>query len=274
MTSTLPSHVYTDWLPSLSLRDRINIVRQYCKFKWVPFRGYYRYRSYKYLTRIDPEMGLLRFLMNRSVVSLDVGANLGLFTYFLARYSRHVHAFEPNPLAFDILRSVADRNVTVYREALTDRTGEVELLVPHTRKGWSSNGASLARTPPGAYGRVRVAARRIDDLDLPDLGFIKIDVEGHELSVLRGAIQTLRHTRPNLFIENETVHVGDGVAALFELLSDLDYDGFFLDNGIMTSLSRFSPQEHQTRRRNDPALRRAYVKNFIFLPRRQHGHAF
>jgi len=266
MTSTLEEKVYTDWLPNLSFRDRINLFRQNCKFKWVPFRGYYRFRSYKYMKQINPEMGLLRFLMNHSMISLDVGANLGLFTYFLARYSKHVHAFEPNPLAFDILCSIADRNVTLHREALTDRTGEAELLVPRSPKGWSNNGASLSRIPDGLYGRVRVAAARIDDLDLCNIGFIKIDVEGHELSVLRGAEETLRRNRPNLFVENETTHAGSGVFTVFELLSDLDYDGFFLDNGIMTHISRFSPEEHQTLRRATPSLRESYVKNFIFLP--------
>lgn len=258
---------YTGRLPALSLRDRINVARQNAKFKWVPFRGYYRYRAHKYLRRIDSEMGLLRFLMSPAVVSLDVGANVGLFTYYLARYSRHVHAFEPNPLACDVLQSVADRNVTVHRTALTDRAGEVELYVPRNRKGWSSNGGSLQQMRWGDFGRVRVPGRRIDDLGLSDIGFIKIDVEGHELAVLRGAQETLRRDRPNLFVENEHSHAGGDAAAVFDLLKELDYEGFFLDGGVLTSLTRFSPEEHQLSRRNTPGTRQSYVKNFIFLPR-------
>ena len=258
---------YTERLPALSLRDRINIIRQNAKFKWVPFRGYYRYRARKYLHRIDSEMGLLRFLMSPAVTSLDVGANVGLFTYYLARYSRHVHAFEPNPLAFEVLKSVADKNVTVHREALTDRFGEVELFVPRNRKGWSSNGGSLHQMRWGDFGRVRVPGRRIDDLGLADVGFIKIDVEGHELSVLRGAEETLRRDRPNLFVENEHSHAGGEAAEVFTLLDRLDYDGYFLDSGVLTSLTRFSPEAHQRQRRNTPGTRQTYVKNFIFLPR-------
>ena len=85
-------------LPKEDIRDFINEIRLDFKFRYVPFRGYYRLRSYKYMHRIDPEMGLLKFIVDPRRISLDVGANLGLFTYFLARYSTHVYAFEPNPL--------------------------------------------------------------------------------------------------------------------------------------------------------------------------------
>ena len=74
-------------LPKENLRDFINDFRLDVKFRYVPFRGYYRHRSYKYMRRIDPEMGLLKFIVNPKRICLDVGANLGLFTYFLSRYS-------------------------------------------------------------------------------------------------------------------------------------------------------------------------------------------
>lgn len=257
----------TDLLPALSWRDRINTFRQNAKFKWVPFRAYYRYRSYKYMRKIDPEMGLLRFLMNREKISLDIGANLGLFTHLLSRYSKHVHAFEPNPLAFGILNSAKDANVTLYREALTDRTQQVDLVVPRGRKGWSSNGASLRSMNVDNFRLVPTPGRRLDDLSLPPIGFIKIDVEGHELSVLQGGVETLRRDRPCLFIENEQLYTGDDVNEVFRLLAGLDYDGFFLEEGVLTNISRFSAAEHQISRRGANASGKRYVKNFVFIPR-------
>ncbi len=254
-------------LPVISWRDRVNILRQNIKFKWVPFRAYYRYRSYKYMRNIDPEMGLLRFLMNREKISLDIGANLGLFTHLLARYSKHVHAFEPNPLAFGILSSAKDTNVTLYRQALTDRTEQVNLVVPRSRKGWSSNGASLRPMNVDNFRLVPTPGRRLDDLSLPPIGFVKIDVEGHELSVLKGALETLRRDRPALFIENEQLYTGDDVGEVFRILGGLDYDGFFLDEGVLTNISQFSVAEHQTSRRGAGASGKRYVKNFVFIPR-------
>jgi FkbM family methyltransferase len=219
------------------------------------------------MKHIDPEMALLPFLISPAKISLDVGANLGLFTYFLARYSKHVHAFEPNPLAFDILRSVADCNVTLYRQAVTDRSTEVEFFVPRNRKGWSNNGGTLNQPADGQYGRVRIPGCRIDDLDLSTIGFIKIDVEGHELSVLRGAVETLRRDRPTLFVEIEWAHVGDDMRKVFDILAIVDYDGFFLDGNVLTNINHFSAEAHQIVPRSTPASPTRYIKNFIFIPR-------
>ena len=265
LSDVTPNHAAK--LPTISPRDRVNIFRQNLKFKWVPFRGYYRYRSYKYMRYIDPEMELLPFLINQEKLSLDIGANLGLFTYFLARYSKHVHAFEPNPLAFDILKCVADSNVTLYRRAVTDRATEVEFFVPRNRKGWSNNGGSLDQPSEGQYGMVRTPGCRIDDLGLSTIGFIKIDVEGHELNVLRGAVETLRRDRPTLFVESEWAHVGDDLRDVFDIACNADYDGFFLDGNVLTNINHFSVEEHQIVPRSNPASGKRYVKNFIFIPR-------
>ena len=255
-----------DRLPRENLRDLINEFRTDCKFRWVPFRGYYRYRSRKYLRRIDPEMGLIRFMADPRRVSIDVGANLGLFTYYLARHSTHVHAFEPNPVPLRALGAVVDANVTIHQVALTDRTGDVDLIVPKSRKGWSSNGAKLDVSPEGRHIVARVPGRRLDGLDLGEIGFIKIDVEGHELAVLAGARETIARDRPNLFIEAEYAHVGDRVAELFELVGGLGYDGYFLEDGVMRNISHFSIEAHQLAPRRGEGPHR-YVKNFLFFAR-------
>lgn len=253
-------------LPKENIRDFINDIRLDFKFRYVPFRGYYRLRSYKYMHRIDPEMGLLKFIVDPRRISLDVGANLGLFTYFLARYSTHVYAFEPNPVPIRILRSVADDNVTVMEMALTDRTGEVEFVVPKGRRGWSSNGARIAQAPRGKAAVLKVPCSRIDDLGYSDVGFIKIDVEGHEHSVLLGARETLARDRPNLFVENEFAHAGPAMHEVFTLMSDFGYDGFALVDGVLKNVSHLSVEKHQIEPRHDGGDGRRYVKNFIFIP--------
>jgi FkbM family methyltransferase len=251
-------------LPRENFRDLVNDIRLDMKFRWVPFRGYYRHRSHKYMRKIDPEMGLLKFIVDPKRICLDVGANLGLFTYFLSRYSPHVYAFEPNPIPLRILRYVADKNVTVLQMALSDKTGEAELVVPKGRKGWSSNGASIEYNED--EGRVvKVPGSRIDDLDYKDIGFIKIDVEGHEKSVLEGAQETLARDRPNLFVENEFTHAGAGVTEVFDMMKALDYDGFALIDGVFSNISRLSLEEHQINA--ERGSQGSYVKNFIFIPK-------
>lgn len=252
-------------LPKENFRDWLNEFRQDLKFRYVPFRGYYRLRAYKYMLWKAPEMGLLRYLVDGRKDSLDIGANLGLFTYFLARYSRHVYAFEPNPNPLRNLRALIDSNVTLLAAAVSDHSGEAELVVPKNRKGWSSNGAGLDRESAGRSRRLRVPCTTIDDLDYREIGFVKIDVEGHENAVLAGARRTLARERPNLFIENELVHAGPAAQEVFAILEDMDYSGFALIGGALTSLRHFSFEEHQTKPRAAGDTR-GYVKNFVFIP--------
>ncbi|MFQ5982675.1 MAG: FkbM family methyltransferase [Woeseiaceae bacterium] len=253
-------------LPKENFRDWLNEFRQDLKFRYVPFRGYYKLRAYKYMLWKSPEMGLLQFLTDPRKDSLDIGANLGLFTYFLARYTRHVYAFEPNPYPLRSLKAVIDRNVTVLPMAVSDRSGEAELVVPKSRKGWSSNGAALDKKTTGRAARLTVPCTTIDDLDYRDIGFIKIDIEGHEKAALLGARRTIARERPNLFIENELVHAGSEVSEGFALLHDMDYDGFALIDGVLTNLRHFSFEERQTKYRGS-RNRHGYVKNFIFIPK-------
>ena len=254
-------------LPRECARDYLNEIVQDLKFRYVPLRGYYRLRAYKYMLFRYPELRLLRYLVDRGRVSLDVGANLGLYTYFLARRSPRVYAFEPNPYPFRVLARVADRNVTVLPVALSDRSGEVDLAVPRGPRGWSSNGAAVERDFPFRSTVVRVACRRIDDLGLAPIGFIKIDVEGHERQVLAGAQETLARDRPRLLVENEFSHVGGAAAEVFTLLQDHGYEGFALIDGLLTPLARFSVEEHQIKPLAPGGDPGRYVRNFIFLPR-------
>jgi FkbM family methyltransferase len=214
---------------------------------------------------IDREMQLLPFLVDRRRVALDVGANVGLFTYFLARYAPQVHAFEPNPMPFDILKSVADRNVVLHQMALTDQSREVDLIVTRGRKGWTSNGASLELPATASTIALKVPGRRIDDLGLAGIGFIKIDVEGHEHAVLRGAVATLARDRPTLFVANEHAHAGEAAQSVFTLLRDLRYRGSYLKRGVLHDLSQFSFERDQIQPREtgDAA---GYDKNFVFMP--------
>ena len=93
-----------DKLPAITFRDRLNRLKQNIKFKYLPFRLYHRIRCYKYAKYRSPELNLISNLVKKNQNSIDIGANLGLFTFFMSRASKHVFAFEPNPYPLENLK--------------------------------------------------------------------------------------------------------------------------------------------------------------------------
>lgn len=250
-----------DWTPPHTLEERL-------KYALVPGPLYIRYRAFKEFWRGEREVRVLRDLADRARNSLDVGAHKGVYSYFLARCSRHVYAFEPNPKNFAVLRRNLGRRVTVSPLALSNRSGPAFLRVPRRAGGYSSQGASLSSVKVAdgdAYRELRVQASRIDDLDIPDIGFIKIDVEGFEAEVLEGATQTLARDRPVLLVEIEECHVKRPIEAAIRYVEGLGYRARILRDGKLLDLSHFDPERHH----RAPPSRADYIYNFIFLPTTQ-----
>jgi FkbM family methyltransferase len=225
------------------------------KHALVPGRCYIRYRAAKEWWKGEPEIRLLPSLVDRRRNAVDVGANKGTYAYFLARLARQVYAFEPNPKMFAVLRRTAGRNVTALPLALSDRSGAATLRVPYGRKGVSNQGSSLsAAKPMEHFIPLQVESRRLDDLGFADIGFIKIDVEGHEREVLQGAAQIIERYRPTLLIEIEEAHTGVPLMQSIEWVCGLGYDAYFVHAGGMQPVAALDPARH------------GYIFNFVFLP--------
>jgi FkbM family methyltransferase len=159
------------------------------------------------------------------MVAVDVGANIGLFTLALAKRVEPdgaVWAFEPDPANRALLQENVAANglgdlVTVSELALTDATGQL-FFQP------SPTDASASHLAPGG---IRVEAVRLDDLDIEHVDVMKIDVEGAECSVLRGAAETLSNSRPALLLEcaeRNLSRAGSSLGELEDLLRELRYE--------------------------------------------------
>lgn len=140
---------------------------------------------------------VLARLASISLLSVDVGANIGCMTSVLAKYSRSVVAFEPHPMIHGVLaenmRLLRGRRTfgpcTVHAVALSDREGEGWLYPP---VGWVRNRGMARLERSGYAGAIRVATARLDRfLSVSEVGVMKVDVEGHELGVFRGSARSL-----------------------------------------------------------------------------------
>ncbi len=213
----------------------------------------------------EPEIRLLPHLCDANRMSLDIGANIGTYTYFMRRHSRRVRAYEPNPeLAARLQRLFP--GVTVRHAAVSDQPGELVLRIPveEGRLQHELAGVAHQSDAPGEFVKHTVAAVRIDDEDLTDIGFIKIDVEQHELPVLRGAMETIEACLPAILTEVAPLKYPQAVPETFAFLTDLGYSGWFKFDGRYLPFSQFVGEEHA-----NPAQfgRRFMHNNVVFLPR-------
>ena len=191
---------------------------------------YYRLRALTQLSKwngaVDPELrDLGRYLPdNRRRIAIDIGANNGVTATVLSRLFKCVHAFEPNPAMIQQWKNVAPANIVAWHSAVSDTAGVCTLNIPSVDgqqlSGWASLKDPLLDVPY-TIKSIQVPSCTIDDKE--ELGqpvdFIKIDVEGHELSVLKGAIKTITRDLPWMVIETAKNNRDDVIS----LVGDIGY---------------------------------------------------
>lgn len=153
----------------------------------------------------ESELRMLLPLVEPGSLVLDVGANIGTHAVAFAKRGAHVMAFEPQRFVHQLLTgNVALNeltNVEPIRAAVSSSCGSTQVAICELGSVANFGGVSI-----GA-GNDTVRTMTIDSLRLPRCGLIKVDVEGHEVDVLRGARETIAKFRPALFLEcnqNET----------------------------------------------------------------------
>jgi FkbM family methyltransferase len=188
----------------------------------------YVIRTQKAFWEID-QLEYIAMVGPRGGVYLDVGSNIGNHAVFFGLFcADHVVAIEPNPRLHPILRRNIDLNAlgdrtTIVPVGISDRegTGVMALRDEHDGNIGASHIVAGAQTATGEA----VTLRRLDDLvaeltpSLPvaPITFLKIDVEGMEMGVLRSATALLREHRPHIFIELITeAALADATALLNE----------------------------------------------------------
>lgn len=149
---------------------------------------------------------LLKLLSHiHNPVVLDIGANIGNHTLAFATAAKQVHAFEPIPMIHNLLQQNVEQNnltnVTVHNLALSDTDGSASIhMVSSGNYGASSfdkrTENSEEITVSQRKGDTLLAEQQIQKLDL-----IKIDVEAHEVYVLRGLKNTLQQQKPFITME-------------------------------------------------------------------------
>jgi FkbM family methyltransferase len=184
----------------------------------------------------------------------------------MSRLSRRVHVFEPNPLCLSQLARYKTANMTVHEFALSDRTGSATMRFDpdNTGIGTIESANSLTNNPGiRRVVEIDVPVKTLDSLGLADVGFIKIDVEGHEPAVLRGAQIILATSRPALLVELELRHNRSVFEEVWSVLDPLGYRMQCCTRAGLQPVDRANIAQLQI---GTPESNPDYVYNFVFLP--------
>lgn len=158
-----------------------------------------------------PEARMLSACLPDDAICFDVGAHGGLWARALglAKPRGKVYAFEALPYYAQVLRRtigfIGPQNVTVLNAAVSDNGGSLQ-MVDRCHLGHRLTGKShVAKNPSDTFGTVQVSAITIDDfwngLGKPNVAFVKCDVEGFELFVLKGAHLLIEACSPLFYNE-------------------------------------------------------------------------
>jgi FkbM family methyltransferase len=250
---------------NFNLYNSVRSIKRYVFLRYEFWRDYFSTGEW--------ELREIGQFVKSDRMSIDVGGNIGVYTYHLHRLSSEVVTFEPNPQYVEVINDLGLRRGRIEAVALSDQSGNVTLRVPKLASGLEDRG--MASIEPSVVSdealsrAIVVPMRRLDEYGFKNVGFIKIDVEGHEEGVLAGALETIRSNKPALLIEIEERHNPGGIKRIETLLATLGYQGFFYEMGQKTSLAGFDIGRLQSAPPDIKAKkdRRSggYINNFLFV---------
>ena len=214
-------------------------------------------------------MKILGEIVRRNDHVIDVGGNRGIYTYLFWRLGARVEVFEPNPTCSRILNAwaVGKSMVHIYSVALSNCAGNASLHIPIDKSGIEHDASASIENTGFLLARDQlVALQTLDSFQFENVSLIKIDVEGHEYSVIEGAELTIASSRPVLLVEIEQRHIVSPINEVFEKVLALGYQGFFMLGGKLISLENFDVATHQPMEKfGGPKL--GYINNFLFFHR-------
>ncbi len=195
---------------------------------------------------------IMRRVLNKDTNAIDIGAAWGELLTPIVKYAPlgHHRAVEPQPQFAVSLRKTFP-NVEVHEVALSDHNGEAEFFVVPDSPGYSGLLRSARSLDMETF---TVQIRKLDDLIALDdpVGFIKIDVEGAELNVLRGGRACLRRHHPVIVFEysGEVPEFGVRTWDVYDFLTELGYGIFTLEQWLRPGAAPLDRSEFPPRRRD------------------------
>lgn len=233
---------------------------------------------------IENELLLIGYILDKQSVFIDVGANLGQYVYMAGKQvaGENIFAFEPNPSLNKRLKHLF-KQVHVVQAALSSEQGTFKFKIPifkdreiHTRGTLKTEHTETEET---SFNLISVQALTLDayvqSQAIDRVSLIKIDVEGAEFDVLKGADSVIREKRPAIIVEIEQRHHATAIKDfILTFEKQYAYRTYYFDSKSQELKDDIAAQKiDNLQSEENHAKNRLFVNNFIFLPKEQYTSA-
>ena len=214
----------------------------------------------------EKELSIIHKFANKNKSAVDVGVYRGVYTYKLSKIFKYVYSYEPNTLIYPYLEKNLKKligNLSIKNYALSNSSGLVDLKIPKRSKSFFKNNieelyklgcATIHKNNDFVdYEKLKVNKIKLDDdlIDV-DIGFIKIDVEGHEKEVIEGATNLINKFKPVLLVEIEERHTKKPIINTINFIKNYGYTAHFCKKNELYNIDKLQNLDDEN--------------NFIFIP--------
>ena len=222
-------------------------ILEACFPRWL-WNAYKHQRFYQivknYLKSPEKDAIIIKCLLNNNSIAIDIGANIGVYSCTMASIAQTVYAIEPIPETYEGLRYVIKKmkytNITAINAAVSDKIGSVKMIIPVNKQGvklFYRSHIAESTVEPLTITRT-LHSITLDSEFLPmaaSIGFVKCDVEGHEIYCLKGAAQLLSHGQSAWLLEinDQSDEKGSNAQTIFNLFKTYDYTPWIFDGNIL-----------------------------------------
>ena len=219
--------------------------------KLLPKKYQFKKRIERSIKNLDePEIKIIKDLIKQGTDTIDVGVYRGVHSYEMSKYSVNVHAFEANPIIYkDLVDTLPliKKNIKLYNFALSDKSGETIIKIPIRNKEADKKNyeeyfkMGLATIHQNnnfdSFEEFNVNSKKIDDFKFENIiSFIKIDVEGHEMEVIKGGVDLINKFKPSLMVEIEEKHSKKPILETINFISNIGYKVFCLKDKELVNI--------------------------------------
>lgn len=239
-------------------------LKQYINLSWKNYNE----------NNVEYEMLLLPYFLTPSSVFFDIGSNIGSFILIANKTVKqeNIFAFEPIPMLMKRLKKLFPKT-NLYSLALSNIKTKTQFKIPTINHAkFLTRGTlntSFIENDESGFELLDVQTNTLDnfciDKKISKIDVIKIDVEGHEHEVIKGALQTFKSCMPILIIEIEQRHHKQDISIIINELKHIGYSClYFNSNTFQLTELNVDPKSLQDSSHFEKS--RKYVHNFIFVP--------